>query len=376
MTRAATAALLAASSLAWQPSTTTLKRKRSVSTNYLIFAFSSPIDNEENQEEDKELLRNMADLESLQEIFGELDGAYFDIDDDDVNEDAWDDEENLAVLIASIAQDAEDSTNESSSEEAAAATRIKSGRHLKTNSLSIHNSIRIQEKAAANLEQALLQGVVPPGSAVGTDALPGDFGFDPLDLASNDYFGRVQNFVLTLIPAKNDNEEQPEYKVPLNRPKALILRDYREAEIRHSRLAMLAAVIWPLQELLDRFFLDEDQFGPLIYGPVTLPYFPLLMTAIMLLLGYLDIYSKSIKDMEKLGDAYLPGDCFWDPLSMLAGAPDTMKRRMQERELLNGRAAMLAVLLYTFEEIMTHKALIEIGGNELLFEPAYQVRLH
>jgi hypothetical protein len=43
----------------------------------------------------------------------------------------------------------------------------------------------------------------------------------------------------------------------------------------------------------------QGQFGPLIYGPVT--YFPLTMAAIMLLLGYLDIYSQAIKDMDKVG---------------------------------------------------------------------------
>jgi Chlorophyll A-B binding protein len=151
------------------------------------------------------------------------------------------------------------------------------------------------------------------------------------------------------------------------------LRDYREAEIRHSRLAMLAAMIWPLQEMLDRLLLDEDLYGPLLYGPVTLPYFPLLMTAILLLLGYLDIYSMAIKEMDDIGDAYLPGDCFWDPLRILAGtAPDT-KRRMQERELFNGRAAMLAVAAFVWEELVTGLPVIEVEGNELLFQPLYQV---
>lgn len=125
--------------------------------------------------------------------------------------------------------------------------------------------------------------------------------------------------------------------------------------------------------MLDRLVLPEDQFGPLIYGPVTLPYFPLLMTAILLLLGYLDIYSQAVKDLDQIGEAYEPGDCFWDPLRMLQGAPDTMRRRMQERELFNGRAAMLAVLAFTWEEAISHKALIELESNAILFQPAYQI---
>jgi hypothetical protein len=92
----------------------------------------------------------------------------------------------------------------------------------------------------------------------------------------------------------------------------------------------------------------------------------------MLNLGYLDIYSSEIKENES-GDAFLPGECFWDPLCILEGAPDTMKRNMQEREILNGRAAMIAVAAYAFEEAMTRVPIVGLPTNALLFEPAYQV---
>ena len=174
------------------------------------------------------------------------------------------------------------------------------------------------------------------------------------------------------MPGGNSGDVEEPYVLP-KRPPALILRDYREAEIRHGRLAMLAAIFWPLQEKLDQLLLDEDQFGPILFGPVTLPYFPLFMTFCMMSLGYLDIYSKAIKERDEIGEAYLPGDCFWDPLSILEGAPDTMKRNMQERELFNGRFAMLAVAAFFFEEATTHLPLISIEGNELLLEPAYEV---
>lgn len=217
------------------------------------------------------------------------------------------------------------------------------------------------------LEKALLQGVVPAAAGVGSECLPGDYGFDPLNFAKKDYMLQIQYRLLQSMPGAI--KEPP----PPPRPFALILRDYREAEIRHGRLAMLAAVFWPLQEMLDRLLLDEDKFGPLVYGSVTLPYFPLIMTLIMMLLGYLDIYTKSIQDRDKIGDAFLPGDCFWDPLRMLEGAPPSMKRNMQERELFNGRFAMLAFAVYIFEEATSKLPLIEIQGNELLFVPAYQI---
>ena len=254
----------------------------------------------------------------------------------------WD-EYSLTELLASVPYDDDDEDDDDDDDD-----NLDSG-----------NSAAAIWRAETTLEQALLQGVVPVSAGVGSECLPGDYGFDPLQLATKDYFFQTQRWLLNLIPGGSssasssgaggavagdidDEEEDVDTKQQQQqqqsspsppRPHALILRDYREAEIRHGRLAMLAAIFWPLQEMLDRLLLDEDLFGPLIYGPVTLPYFPLVMTAIMMLLGYLDIYSQAIKQRDYIGEAFLPGDCFWDPLRMLEGAPDRMKRNMQEREL-------------------------------------------
>jgi light-harvesting complex I chlorophyll a/b binding protein 1 len=240
--------------------------------------------------------------------------------------------------------------------------------------LNIYTKPTDPNMAAQSLELALREGVVPADAGVGSNCLAGDWAWDPLDLASKDYILQIQSYLLRLLPSGDDdnNQSNDPYILP-KRPTALILRDYREAEIRHGRLAMLAAMIWPLQEMLDNMLLEPDQFGPLLFGPITLPYFPLFMTLCMLLLGYLDIYAAAIKDRDEIGEAFLPGDLFWDPLSILEGAPATMKRNMQERELFNGRVAMLAIAAFLFEEGTTHLPLIEIEGNDLLLEPAYQV---
>ena len=240
----------------------------------------------------------------------------------------------------------------------------------------------VNSQSISDLEKVLLSGVVPAEAGVGSRMLPGDEGFDPLEFATKNYFKQIQKFVLGLIPQRKMQDPEAGAAIPTvgfvgededERPPALILRDYREAEIRHGRLAMLAAVIWPLQEILDRIFIPES-FGSttVIYGGTTMPFLPLIMTFMMLNLGYLDIYSSEIKENES-GDAFLPGECFWDPLNMMTDAPDSMVRNMQEREILNGRAAMIAVAAYIFEEAMTHRPIVEIPTNALLFEPAYQV---
>ena len=87
----------------------------------------------------------------------------------------------------------------------------------------------------------------------------------------------------------------------------------------------------------------------------------------------MDIYAKDIQEADGVGDAVLPGDCFWDPLKVLDGAPASMKRNMQERELFNGRVAKLAFAAFVFEEATSHEAVIDIPSNEFLFVPAYQI---
>lgn len=350
-------------------------------------------DNDEDTDDDEAFLREqLARIEQLEDMLSEFEDMDFEEDDEGLQEtddllledsdtggsrtkrlgDNIDDQDllwdtdSLTELLGTIDDDDEEEVS------------VKEIRQQTPQSSTRSTTQTKKLSPLDTLEQALSQGVVPVSASVGTDSLPGDFGFDPLDLSTKDYFRQVQQFLLQLVPASEDDEDglakdNVDISSSMPRPRALILRDYREAEIRHSRLAMLAAIFWPLQEMLDRLLLRSDQFGPLIYGPVTLPYFPLLMTAIMLLLGYLDIYSQAIKDMDQIGDAYLPGDCFWDPLRILDGSPDVTKRRMQERELFNGRAAMLAVIFFTFEEATSRKPLIEIEGNALLFQPIYQI---
>jgi hypothetical protein len=317
-------------------------------------------------------------MQMLQEMVDSNRAAV--IDDEDFAEM---DEETLMEILGYGSDDDED--EEESAENLADDVSERSAILNNLNEKQVPNN---NDRGMRDLENALMQGVVPADAGVGSGMLPGDIGFDPLDLSTKDYFKQGQTFILNLLPerkVRRDEESETEENtggaaLPIQgfvgeeeRPPALILRDYREAEIRHGRLAMLAAAIWPLQEIIDRIFMPET-FGDftVVYGGSTLPFLPLLMTFMMLNLGYLDIYSSEIKENES-GDAFLPGECFWDPLCMLEGAPDQMKRNMQEREILNGRAAMIAVAAFGFEEAMTHRPVITIGRNDMLFEPIYQV---
>jgi len=103
------------------------------------------------------------------------------------------------------------------------------------------------------LESALELGVVPTEAGVGSGALPGDFGFDPFGFSERDWFKQVQKSLLSVVPEKTRGKEEkvaqgydgsaiPEsmrvttFDDMEQRPASLIIRDYREAEIRHGRL--------------------------------------------------------------------------------------------------------------------------------------------
>ena len=57
------------------------------------------------------------------------------------------------------------------------------------------------DKGIEDLEKALLVGVVPADALVGSGVLPGDDGWDPLDLSTKDYFKQVQSFILSFSEA-------------------------------------------------------------------------------------------------------------------------------------------------------------------------------
>jgi light-harvesting complex I chlorophyll a/b binding protein 1 len=350
------------------------------------------VDQHQPEEEPHYMQKELEHIEKLERLLREIKGFELEegilAEDEDVDGDGdedeeeqeedfmmWDDESSLNDFLASISS--LDDIEEVEEWVAPAVEPVEKSDGMES----------FEEAAARGLERALLQGVVPVTTTIGSECIPGDFGFDPLGLADRDLFLPTQQFILNLLPRSrwddfHDATAEKDFqnlspKQLLPRPKPLVLRDYRECEIRHGRICMLAATIWPLQEMLDRWILPPEEFGPLLsFTPsvtTTLPYFPLFMTACLLLLGYLDVYSQAIKDMDRLGEAFLPGDCFWDPLRILDGSSDRTKRIMQERELFNGRAAMMAVMAYSLEELVTKKPFIELDRNALLLEPAYQV---
>ena len=183
-----------------------------------------------------------------------------------------------------------------------------------------------------------------------------DYGWDPL---------RLSRFDLNLGSGL-DKE----------RPIQYVIRDYREAELRHGRLAMLAALAWPVQELLSPVLsralrepiLVAETNGrtpSILNGGLEQSTIPATLGVFALLIAAVDLYSLQLR--AERGDDWLPGDFGFDPLRILKGASLEARREMQAKEINNGRLAMVAVLVMVIEEAVTKQPVVRL--TPWLFEP-------
>lgn len=177
---------------------------------------------------------------------------------------------------------------------------------------------------------------VRPGAFSG---LPGDVGFDPLGLA---------NFDLNVGSATDKS-----------RSAALVLRDYRDAELKHGRLAMLAAVAWPLQEALNpilaaklhwpNLLAETGGLSPsVLNGGLEQGVVPGAVITFAALVALVEAQGLRIKRSD--GEDWLPGDF---GTLRLAEKGTEQFFSLQEGEIWNSRIAMLAVLAYVVQEAVT-----------------------
>lgn len=170
-----------------------------------------------------------------------------------------------------------------------------------------------------------------------------------------------------------------------DRAPELVLRDYRDAEIRHGRLAMMAAVAWPVQEIvapvLGRFFNEVEGIPGLsdvlsetggrspsvLNGGLENGVVPFFLFGAAALVGAIDLRSLDLRDAKQ--DDFVPGDYGFDPLKLTSGMSSAEQFNMAEKEVNNGRLAMLAVTAYVVEEAITGKPITEL--TPWLFQPAY-----
>ena len=146
------------------------------------------------------------------------------------------------------------------------------------------------------------------------------------------------------------------------------LKRYREAELTHGRVAMLASVGFLVGEWVEgkSFLWDASVTGPAInHLPQVPPLFWVILGSSILALeqrraqiGWVEPKNVPIDQPGLLREAYTPGNLGFDPLGLKPEDPAEFFA-MQTKELQNGRLAMLAAAGFMAQELVDGKGILE-----------------
>ena len=156
---------------------------------------------------------------------------------------------------------------------------------------------------------------------------------------------------------------------------------YREAELTHGRVSMLASLGFLVQESFHPLFrLGDKDIGPAIrHLDEVRAEVPIFFEILVLGIGFAEI-SRSLAGwtapagsnpadgplanlpddtpFRRLEDKYYPGDIGFDPAGLKPSDPKEFAE-MATKELQNGRLAMIAVAGFFLQELVNGKGIIE-----------------
>lgn len=146
------------------------------------------------------------------------------------------------------------------------------------------------------------------------------------------------------------------------------MKRYREAELTHGRVAMLATVGFLVGEAVESktYIFNGEVTGPAIthLTQVNPVFWIVLLAGIASAeikraqIGWMDPKDVPFDKPGQLRKTYVPGDIGFDPLSLM---PETEKEvmKMQTKELQNGRLAMIAAAGFLAQELVDGKGIVE-----------------
>jgi hypothetical protein len=153
------------------------------------------------------------------------------------------------------------------------------------------------------------------------------------------------------------------------------LLNYREAETKHARLAMLAAAGWPLSEVFDKKIaatlnmpavVDATDRAPSLLNGGLGKVNPAYWVACLVLAGAVDVFGIM---RSKGGDYATPGDLGFDPLGVYPKSEDG-KKWMETAEIKNGRLAMIAIFAFAIQEAVSKVGVVD--ETPFFFFPIFQ----
>jgi len=156
----------------------------------------------------------------------------------------------------------------------------------------------------------------------------------------------------------------------------LDLTTYRDAEIKHARLAMLAAAGWPLSELFDKKIANMFGLVPILDDANRVPSVlnggmgkvsPLYWAGCVLLAAIAELYVEYGASGKP---GYTPGNLGFDPFGLYPKDEEGQKW-FQTAEIKNGRLAMIAITAFAAQEFVSHVAVVD--QVPFFFKPIWQV---
>jgi len=141
---------------------------------------------------------------------------------------------------------------------------------------------------------------------------------------------------------------------------------YREAELKHGRVGMLASLGFVVQDVFHPFFGGQEG-SALSLVPGTNIELQAFWGVALLAMGALEaprlgMISGGEVTQETLDSGALPGDLGFDPLNLKPKEADKLKD-LQTKELNNGRLAMLAAAGMLAQQAVDGKGLFPIHGG-------------
>jgi len=145
------------------------------------------------------------------------------------------------------------------------------------------------------------------------------------------------------------------------------LAKYRESEIKHARLAMLAAAGWPLSELFDKPIANAIHMNAIVDATHRAPSLlngglgkisPFYWATCLLAAGAIDMYGIARSKEGNNIPNYFAGNLGFDPLGLYPNDA-AAQERMRLAEIKNGRLAMIAVTAFAFQEFVSKLGVVD-----------------
>lgn len=153
----------------------------------------------------------------------------------------------------------------------------------------------------------------------------------------------------------------------------------KESEVKHGRLAMLAAVGWPAAELLHPYIAETVGLPNLLNEAGQVPSvlngglekiinIPGGIFLVLFALGRaFSIETGALRPRTNFLSANpkerFPHDLGFDPLGFYAKATPAQRVVMAQKELNNGRLAMIAISLYALIEFVSKTPIMQIAAE-------------